>query len=67
MSEKSPSDRPDYTVLSELWNIAGGIVFLPGCGWWLDQKFHTFPVLSLVGVALGLMYCCYVVWRVLKR
>jgi hypothetical protein len=67
MTQKSPQDRPDYTILSKLWNIGGGIVFLTWGGWWLDQKFHIFPVLTLVGAALGILYCCYEIWRVLNR
>ena len=67
MPDKSPDHRPDYVLLSRLWSIGGGIVFLTWAGWWLDQKFHTFAVCTLVGAFLGIMYCVYEVWRVLRR
>lgn len=66
MPDKGPDNRPDYTLLSKLWSIGGGIVFLTGLGWWLDQKFHTFAVLTLLGAGLSLTYCFYEVWRVFK-
>ncbi len=67
MPNQSPKDRPDYTLLSKLWNISGGIVFLTLLGWWLDQKFHTFAVLTLVGASLGILYCFYEIWRAYKE
>lgn len=67
MPDKSPNDRIDYTILSKLWSIGGGILFLTWAGWWLDGKFHAFPLLTLVGAGLGLMYCVYEVWQVLRN
>ena len=66
MPDQFPKDRPDYTLLSKLWSIGGGIVLLPMIGWWLDQKFHTFALLTLIGAALGVMYFFYEVWRAFK-
>ena len=66
MPDKSPDNRTDYSFLSRLWSIGGGIVFLTLLGWWLDQKFHTSAVFTLGGAALGVMYCVYEVWRAFK-
>jgi len=65
--EKPPSNRPDYSLLSKVWNIGGGIVFLTLLGYWLDQKFHTSPVWMLVGAGLGVMYCFYEAWQAFKK
>jgi F0F1-type ATP synthase assembly protein I len=63
MPDKSSKNRSNYSILSRVWNIGGGIVFLTLLGWWLDQKFHTGTVYTLIGAGLGLMYCFYEVWR----
>ncbi len=67
MPDKTPQGRPDYILLSKLWSIGGGIVFLTVIGWFLDQKLHTFYVLTLVGATLGIMYCFYEVWQAFKE
>ena len=67
MPDKLPSNRPDYTLLSRVWNIGIGIVLLTLLGHWFDQKFHTFAVCTLTGAALGVMYCIYEAWHALKR
>lgn len=67
MLEKKPTPRPpDYTLLSKAWNLGFLIVFLTLLGHWLDQKLHTSALLTLSGAALGVLYCFYEAWRVLK-
>ncbi|MBF0504494.1 MAG: AtpZ/AtpI family protein [Candidatus Omnitrophica bacterium] len=67
MPDPSPKDRSDYSTLSRLWSIGGGLIVLPLLGWWLDKKFHTFPVLTIVGAALGVSYCFYEAWRAFRE
>jgi hypothetical protein len=66
MPEKTPSDRPDYSLLSKAWNIGIVIVLLTLLGHWLDQKFHTSEILTLVGAFLGILYSLYEAWVALK-
>jgi hypothetical protein len=67
MPEKLPSNRPDYSLLSKAWNMGIAIVLLTLSGHWLDQKFHTSDILTLVGAFLGILYSLYEVWAALNR
>ncbi|MBF0510853.1 MAG: AtpZ/AtpI family protein [Candidatus Omnitrophica bacterium] len=67
MPEKSPKDRPDYSLFAILWSMGCGIVFLTMLGWWLDQKCHTRFLWTMIGIVLGIVYCVYEVWKVLKK
>jgi len=66
MPDKFPSNRPDYTLLSKAWNIGIAIVLLTLLGRWLDGKFHTSAVFTLVGAGLGIAYSLYEAWAMLK-
>ena len=63
MPEKNHSDRPDYSLLSKAWNTGIAIVLLTLLGHWLDQKFHTSDILTLVGASLGILYSLYEAFR----
>ena len=63
MVEKLPSNRPDYSLLSKIWNIGLAIVILTLLGHWLDQKFHTSDIFTLLGAALGILYSFYEAWQ----
>lgn len=47
-------------------NMAVGMAFFSIGGWWLDKHFLTKPVLTSIGIFLGLAYCAYEVWKFLK-
>ncbi len=66
MFEKPPSNRPDYSLLSKAWNIGIAIILLVLSGHWLDTKFHTSDIFTLVGAALGILYSLYETWAALK-
>jgi len=66
LPEKSPSDRPDYSLLSKAWNIGTAIVLLTLLGHWFDHKFHTKDIFTLVGAALGILYSLYEAWAAIQ-
>jgi len=66
MPEKIPPNRPDYSLLSKAWNIGIAIILLTLLGYWLDQKFHTTSIFTLMGASLGILYSLYEAWRALK-
>jgi len=67
LPEKTPPKRPDYSLLSKAWNIGTAIVLLVLAGYWLDQKFHTSAVFTLIGAVLGIMYSMYEAWSALNK
>ena len=66
MPEKTPPNRPNYSLLSKAWNIGTAIVLLTLTGHWLDQKFHTSALFTLIGAILGILYSLYEAWVLLK-
>jgi len=64
--DKPPSERPDYSLLSKASNIGVAIVLLVLLGHWMDQKFHTSAIFTLVGACLGILYSLYEAWTALK-
>jgi hypothetical protein len=66
MPDKPPVNRPDFTLLSKAWNIGIAIVLLTLLGHWLDQKFHTSVIFTLIGASLGILYSMYEAWMALK-
>ena len=47
-------------------SIVAALVLCIGGGVWLDSRFGTSPVLTLVGVALGLVVAGYQLWELAK-
>ncbi len=47
-------------------SIVAALVLCIGGGVWLDDRFGTSPVLTLVGVALGLAAAGYQLWELAK-
>ena len=66
MPEKPPSKRPDYSLISNAWNIGVAIVLLTLLGHWLDQKFHTAEICTIAGASLGILFSLYEAWAALK-
>lgn len=47
-------------------SIVAALVLCIGGGVWLDDRFGTSPVLTLLGVALGLVVAGYQLWELAK-
>lgn len=47
-------------------SIVAALVLCIGGGVWLDRQFGTSPVLTLIGVALGLAAAGYQLWELTK-
>ena len=47
-------------------SIVAALVLCIGGGVWLDSRFGTSPVLTLIGVALGLAAAGYQLWELAK-
>jgi hypothetical protein len=59
MPDKIPPDRPDFTSLNKIWNIAAAIIILTLLGHWLDVRQHTSVIFTLLGAMLAMVYCVY--------
>ena len=46
------------TALSATLFILGGL--------WLDRRFGTIPLFTLIGSALGLIVALYLVWQIVR-
>jgi len=56
----SPESRdPLRDPLQTGVTIVGVTAVFGGAGWWLDLRIHTFPVLMIIGAALGLFGAIY--------
>lgn len=55
-----------FTLIGVGWFVAITIILGAVGGLWLDRKFHTTPILALVGVTLGVALAMYGVWRMLR-
>ena len=62
-----PPKPPDYTLLSKAWNIVAAIVFLTLLGFWLDKKFHTTALFTIMGAILGIGYALYEAWVLINK
>jgi hypothetical protein len=67
MPKKTPSNRPELNMLVKLFNLGSIIFVLALIGLWLDQKFHTVPLYTLLGIALGVLYSFYEAWQIYKQ
>lgn len=59
-----PGDPPAVGLGLQL---AVGMVVFAGGGYWLDRKRGGGVAFTLVGVALGLVYCGYECWKVVRQ
>jgi len=53
-------------MLVKLFNLGSIILLLSLLGFWLDQKFHTLPLWTVIGIALGMAYSFYEAWLIHK-
>ena len=56
-----------FTLIGVGWLIVIPILAGTFVGLWLDGKFHTRPILALVGATLGVALGLYSVWRILRK
>jgi len=47
-------------------NMAVGVAVFTLLGYWADQKWGGGQIWTLVGIFLGLFYCGYEVWKILR-
>ena len=71
--KKKPDKRPgesDYRVFGLLGQvglyIAGGALLGVAVGTFIDGKFHTSPIATLIGLLLGLAVGIYGVYRIVS-
>jgi len=58
-----PKKIPSYTLGI---NIAVGMALFTFIGNWVDQKLGDKHVWILVGMILGICYCGYEIWKVIR-
>ncbi len=58
-----PEDFKDYSALGLGWSLVGSLVVCILGGVFLDQLFDTTPVLTLIGIVLGLVSAGYLLYE----
>ena len=48
-------------------NMAAGMAFFAITGYFIDQRAGTDQAWTLAGIFLGLFYCGYEVWKVVRQ
>jgi hypothetical protein len=66
MPEKIPQNRPDYALLGKVGTISSAILFLTLLGHWVDLKFGTSYIFTMIGAGLGVLYSLYETWVLLR-
>lgn len=54
-------------MLVKLFNLGSVIFVLALIGVWLDRKFQTLPIYTLIAIALGVLYSFYEAWRIYNQ
>jgi F0F1-type ATP synthase assembly protein I len=54
-------------LLSLGTTLASCLVLGFGAGWLVDRAASTFPIFSLVGLALGVIAACFAFYKTFKR
>ncbi len=54
-----------YSYVGIFFGVAVAICL--GAGWWLDARFHTKPIFTIVGVVLGVVTGFWELYRVSKK
>ncbi len=61
---KKPNNFSCYTTLG--LNMVVGMGVFTYAGYWIDQKRGGGEVATLIGMFLGLFYCGYEVWKLMR-
>lgn len=65
---KSARQEPNpLTMVGVGMEFAGVVLVLTLGGWWLDSKWGSSPLCTLIGLGVGLVGGVYNLWRVGKR
>ncbi len=63
---KKSDPQPTIPAISLGLNMAGGMTFFTLLGYWMGKKFnHEYWLLG--GIFLGLFYCGYEVWKLIRN
>ena len=54
------------SAVSLSYNIAAGLIVCPLGGFWIGKKFGRPDAGTLIGLALGFIYCGYEVWKTVR-
>ncbi len=51
-----PREAPSWSTLLGMGTVSAALFAVGlGLGWWLDSILHTFPVMVLIGIAVGIV------------
>lgn len=57
-----------FILIGVGWYVALSLLVPFGIGFWLDRKkFHSFPLLSLVGLGIGSVIMVFGVYKMLQK
>ena len=66
MGIRDKNKSRNFSGISLGINIAVGMAFFTISGDWIDKKLGENHVWILVGMALGLLYCGYEIWKIIR-
>jgi hypothetical protein len=64
---KKPEPPSNLFLLSLGLTMAAGMAFFSFLGYFIDQKRGEGSLFTLLGMFLGLAYCFYEVWKVVRQ
>ena len=67
-ANKSGQDnRSGMPLLASAWNIVGGMLGFSLLGYAIGHKMGDIVTGTLIGMFIGLIYCSYEVWKLIRR
>lgn len=69
MNDQSQKPEPssNLTLISLGLTMAAGMALFAFLGYWIDQKRGGGTAFTLLGMFLGLTYCFYEVWKLVRQ
>ena len=65
-NKNNNSNRPAPAISLGL-NMTAGMIMFSFIGHWVDQKRGGGYIATLIGMFLGLFYCGYEVWKIVRN
>jgi hypothetical protein len=67
---KSPQPRDQkslYSMAATIWSIVGGMIGCSLLGYVIGRKMGDYLTGTLIGMFMGLAYCGYEIWKVIRK
>lgn len=64
---KDQNNGSSKILLGSAWNVIGGLLVTSLLGYAIGKKMGDEVTGTLVGMLIGLVYCSYEVWKLVRR